>query len=364
VHALLHSFRVVDMDVLVAGAAVQDLSRSFDAFWNNERAYPVQSLVSRADLDRIRARARQAVAAERERQQAHDNPTPAADGWDQKSMDLRSAELVWAPAAVLADKPAKIPPDGASPDAGAGKDPGLVVHPAQAPDASRPSLDAAADAAANGDTVVGGLLQLVTQAQHDLLIVSPYFVPGPEMEQAFAQAHARGVRIRVLTNSLASNDAPLAHVGYARHRDELLDEGVDLYELRSDQDGAGLGRVLHADSGASVSGASRSMLHSKALVVDGKLLVIGSMNLDQRSLKQNTEVALLVRSQPLSAVATEKIERVLRAGAWHVEHQDGHLVWLAPAGSGVADTSTEPDASFGLRWTLKLVGPLAPDALL
>ena len=101
------------------------------------------------------------------------------------------------------------------------------------------------------------------------------------MKQAFAAALARGVRVRVLTNSLASNDAPVAHVGYARHREDLLAMGVGLYELRSEQ--AGLEAHLAAGRAAAWAGESRSMLHSKVLVVDGRLLVVGSMNLDQRS---------------------------------------------------------------------------------
>jgi cardiolipin synthase C len=378
----------IDLDLLVAGPAVQDLSRSFDSYWNNERAYPVQSLVSHEELDKIRSKARADAAAKREKQQAASHapnvpasrdgtaqanePVPAADprqgAWDMKPMDLDKADFTWAPAAVMADKPAKIAPDSSTAGVASGKAPGLVVTKVSA--RSVPSVDgapqrsigAAAATAASGDTVVEGLLQLIGQARHDLLIISPYFVPGPEMEHAFAEARSRGVRIRVLTNSLASNDAPVAHVGYARHREELLAMGIELYELRSDQ--AGLGSAFGAGSGGNVTGQSRSMLHSKVLVMDGQLLVVGSMNLDLRSQLQNTEIAVLIHSDTLSATATEKIESVLKTGAWHVQQQDGHLVWRAPEGSGLADSSTEPDSSAGLRLVLKLFGPLAPDKLL
>ena len=365
----------IDLDVLVAGPLVQDLSRSFDAYWNNERAYPVQSLVTRKELDEMRANAKKADAAQNDPSAAPANgeqrpqgeaPTPEqrAHAWDQKAMDLSTATFVWAPAVVLVDRPGKIPADGATSGPGSGKAPGLVVTRQNGRSSgTRPSnsLDAAADTAATGDTVVEGLLQLIGQARSDLLIISPYFVPGPDMKQAFASARARGVRVRVLTNSLASNDAPVAHVGYARHREELLAMGIELYELRSEQ--AGLSSAF-GGSGSNVSGESRSMLHSKVLVMDNRLLVVGSMNLDLRSQLQNTEIALLIRSDELSRVAAGKIETALREGSWRVERNDGQLVWRAPQDSGLQDTTTEPDASASLRLMLKLFGPLAPDRLL
>jgi len=358
----------IDMDVLAAGTVVQAMSRSFDAYWNNERAYPVQSLVEREELDRIRDQAR----AARERDGADGRPQPP-DGeprpgpsgpdaaqrarvWDERPMDLATADFVWAPAVLLVDRPEKIPVDGArNGDAG-----GLVVS--SSPGGRGPaSLRAAAGHAADGETVVEGLLQLVGQTRRELLIISPYFVPGPDMKRAFADAHARGVRVRVLTNSLASNDAPIAHVGYARHRKDLLAIGVELYELRSEQ--ADLGSALGA-SGASVTGESRSMLHSKVLVLDGRLLVVGSMNLDLRSQLQNTEVALLIRSNELSRVAAMQIEDAMREASWRVERDGRGLVWRAPQGSNLADARSEPDASAGLRLLLRLIGPLAPDELL
>ncbi|MDQ0589057.1 phospholipase D family protein [Variovorax paradoxus] len=374
----------IDVDILAAGPIVRDLSRSFDSYWNNERAYPVQSLVKRSELEAIRERAQQAdreladesaqaqnsppatpsPAAPGTEPKAGAAPTPAqlARAWDEKPLDLRTARFVWAPAVMLADQPGKIPTDKGPEKT---KAPGLVVsQPGDAASSSRraASLEASSDVAAGSDTVVEGLLQLIGQARSDLLVISPYFVPGPDMKQAFAAAHSRGVRIRVLTNSLSSNDAPVAHVGYSRHREELLKIGVELYELRSEQ--ASVGNAFGSSGSGGSLGESRSMLHSKVLVMDGQLLVVGSMNLDLRSQLQNTEIALLVRSAELSRAASAQIERGMREGSWRVELNDGSLVWRAPQGSGLKDTSTEPDASLSLRLLLRLFGPLAPDQLL
>lgn len=437
----------VDLDVLAAGPIVQDLSRSFDSYWNNERAYPVQSLITKDELDELRARIRAQDAAKQEPTASQDGSStdtadapsvqPANDGavstptqrariWNYDPMDLKQAGFVWAPAAVLVDKPAKIPADDTStatlPDRPPARATPLTItsqgQPAAALKANTVPLQTAAEAkqesktglaaavpgvtaattstAAPGtlsttpavpfgdeattaalteaqtDTVVDGLLQLMGQAQRDLLIISPYFVPGPDMLKAFAGARARGVRIRVLTNSLASNDAPIAHAGYARHRPALLAMGVELYEMRGELTSVLRGALgstgstgAGTDSGPGGStGSSRAMLHSKVLIMDGRLLAIGSMNLDMRSQRQNTEVALLIRSTALSRQASTPIEAALRSSAWHVEQTDNGLLWRAPEGSGLADATTEPDASAPLRLMLKILGPLAPDHLL
>ncbi len=441
----------LDLDVLAAGPIVQDLSRSFDSYWNNERAYPVQSLITRAELDTMQATTQAADAAKRQSDLGqgaanstlngtqtpsaadpdHQRTAPAeqrARIWDYQPMDLAQARFTWAPAAVLVDQPAKIPADGvsathplpetpparatplaitsalgAAPPAKAATDLRAATQPSPALRAATgsegsvaasgsgafvatavataplpaptpfallaPSATTAADnetLEAQTDTVVDGLLQLISQAQRDLLIISPYFVPGPDMMRAFATARARGVRVRILTNSLASNDAPIAHAGYARHRPQLLAMGVQMYEMRSELTGR-LRTSLRAtgSSGATGStGDSRAMLHSKVLVMDGRLLVVGSMNLDIRSQRQNTEIALLIRSAPLAKRATTQIEETLHESAWHVEQTDHGLLWRAPPNSGLSDTRTEPDASIPLRLMLQLLGPLAPDHLL
>ncbi|SIR69965.1 phosphatidylserine/phosphatidylglycerophosphate/cardiolipin synthase family protein [Pseudacidovorax sp. RU35E] len=359
----------VDLDVLAAGPIVQQMSKSFDQYWNDERAYPVESLVDRKEMDSIRDK-----AAESARSGAGSHPQgspsppdgePRPDarsaaafgdskaaqrpGWDEKPMDLKTVKFVWAPSLLLVDRPGKIPADEQAKEG---------PSPAK-PDAPHGEMPA-------GETVVEGLLPLIAEARQDLVIVSPYFVPGDQIRTALAKARERGVRVRVLTNSLASNDAPVAHVGYARHRTDLLDMGVELYEMRADQ--AGLRQALGTGSGVTGGmGESKAMLHSKFIVRDGRVLVIGSMNLDLRSQKQNTEIALLVRSPALSTQATSIVEKSLKEGAWKVERDPasrGALVWRAPAGSGLQDAHTEPDTSASLRALLWLIGPLAPDSML
>jgi phosphatidylserine/phosphatidylglycerophosphate/cardiolipin synthase-like enzyme len=347
----------VDIDVLAAGRIARDLSRSFDQYWNNPLAYPVQSLMTLEDIAALKPKpqvtgATNAAfapdAASTGAPPAANNsvPTESKAAADKQAelpplpdgTDLRLLTWTWAPSVMLVDKPSKI------------------------------AADADATEAAQ-DTTVDGLLSLMAQAKGDLLIVSPYFVPGERMMKQFADLRARNVRVRVLTNSLASNDAPAAHVGYAKYRKALLALGVDLYEMRAEQPGtfSSFGSsALAGGSGSTGSntGASRASLHSKVVVMDDRLLVVGSMNLDLRSQLQNSEVAIVIRNSAISLEATRLIEPTLATGAYRVQLVDDQLVWRAPQGTDLADTTSEPDASIGLKLMTRLIAPFAPEEML
>ncbi|MFM9902478.1 MAG: phospholipase D family protein [Polaromonas sp.] len=337
----------VDIDVLAAGRIARDLSRSFDQYWNNPLAYPVQSLMTLRDIEALKpkpeaptpnalpvANTAEAAAPVAANDKAADLP-PLPDG-----TDLSLLTWTWAPSAMLVDKPSKIAADA----------------------------DATEEAQ---DTTVDGLLSLMAQAKSDVLIVSPYFVPGERMMKQFADLRARKVRVRVLTNSLASNDAPAAHVGYAKYRQALLALGVDLYEMRAEQQGTfrsfGSSALAGGSGAGSVggsTGASRASLHSKVVVIDDRLLVVGSMNLDLRSQLQNSEVAIVIRNRAISLEATKLIEPTLAAGAYRVQLVNDQLVWRAPQGSPLMDTTSEPDASIGLKLMTRLIAPFAPEEML
>lgn len=341
----------VDIDVLAAGRIARDLSASFDQYWNNPLAYPVQSLMTAEEIESMKlpapgakpanlnqespaalATATQAAIAESNASAASVASAAALPD----STDLSLLTWTWAPSVMLADKPSKIAADA---------------------DTTEESQD----------TTVDGLLQLMSQAQSNLLVVSPYFVPGERMMKEFTELRRRGVRVRVLTNSLASNDAPAAHVGYARYRKALLDMGIDLYEMRAEQQGSfssfGSSALSGGSTGGSTSG-SRASLHSKVVIIDDRLLVVGSMNLDLRSQLQNSEIAIVIRNRAISAEATRLIEPTLATGAYHVELDEGRMVWRAPQGSQLTDSLVEPDASWGLKLMLKLIGPFAPEEML
>jgi phosphatidylserine/phosphatidylglycerophosphate/cardiolipin synthase-like enzyme len=260
-------------------------------------------------------------------------PAPPAQAGGQ--FDWRNLRFAWAPATLLQDEPGKIGPDD--------------------------------DEVNAGDTVVDGLLQLMDGAKQDVLIVSAYFVPGTLVMEHLRRLKARGVRVRVLTNSLASTDAPAAHAGYVRYRKELLGLGVELHEMRAEQP-AGRGSAnagLGSKGGGSKAGGSRASLHSKAVMIDGRLSVIGSMNLDLRSHSKNSEVALVIRSAAFTRAATAQVENMIAHGAWRLELQGGHrIAWRAPPGAPFKDGRNEPGATLKQRALAAVVAPFAPDEML
>ena len=333
----------VDIDVLAAGRIARDLSRSFDQYWNSPLAYPVQSLMTAKDIERLKPApsAQTAGLGDVRADAATSTPsgtlnkttTPPVVAALPDTTDLRLLSWTWAASTMLVDKPSKIAEDADTTEA-------------------------------TNDTAVDGLLSLMSSAKTDLLVVSPYFVPGPEMMRQFAAIRKRGVRVRVLTNSLASNDAVAAHAGYARYREGLLAMGIEMYEMRAEQRGTVSSFGTGSGSAGGSDGASRASLHAKAVVLDHRLLVVGSMNLDLRSKLQNSEVAIVIQSRKLAAQATALIEPGMIQGAYRVELKDGQLVWRAPQGSGLADATSEPDASAGLKLLVNVIGPFAPDEML
>ena len=132
----------------------------------------------------------------------------------------------------------------------------------------------------------------VVLSTQQVVISSPYFIPGPAGVKAFADLTKRGVEVVILTNSFAANDVPITHIGYARYRVGLVRAGVDLYELSP----AGFQRRTWD----AIPGLSHGRLHAKVAVIDDSMVYIGSMNLDPRSESTNTELGIFAHSPELA----------------------------------------------------------------
>lgn len=324
------SSNFVDLDLLIAGAAVRPLSRSFDGFWNNPLAYPASMFIHENTAShKPSPEVKDAVAA---------RPVPPDPARPLLSKQLADGQLrlVWAPARVLADAPSK-----------------LESTPCTA---AADAVDCRDDPAPD-ETLVDDMERLLRSARRNVLLISPYFVPGERGMAAIRSLRERGVSVQILTNSLAASDAPLVHVGYVRYRRELLTLGVALFELKPSVSGA--------EYRLGSFGSSTSRLHAKALIVDREWSLVGTMNFDPRSDRLNSEAGVLLRNPQIAAEITDLYTSIARDASYHLSlDSSGCVQWTDPARDNTPAFGHEPGAKRWLRLLLKLLSPLAPEEML
>jgi putative cardiolipin synthase len=211
------------------------------------------------------------------------------------------------------------------------------------------------------DSVTYSVLDEARKAQQEVVISSPYLIPGKFTSQLLSELAQRKVRVQILTNSLASTDEPVVYAGYKRHREQLLRSGVDLYELSSS-------RVQMNQRQAKFFGSSTARLHAKLVVIDRKTVFVGSMNLDPRSSHTNTEMGLVIESPQLAREMLRiiDIDRLQSAYRVRLGAQGRCCEWLTfnPAGDSELVLATEPDATLWLQLKTLLLAPLVPEELL
>jgi putative cardiolipin synthase len=176
------------------------------------------------------------------------------------------------------------------------------------------------------------------ESASDLFIISPYFVPGEQGTDALLAIAHQGASVRILTNSLASNDVAAVHGGYASRRKDLLAGGVELWEIKP----TGGMQVQ-----SSVKGSSGAALHTKAMAMDSERLFVGSYNLDPRSTSLNCEQGVLVESAALAAQLNDLFAVMTSADrAWSVDLENNNLSWT----DGTDTFDRDPLASAGRRF--------------
>ena len=264
-----------DDDVFAAGPIVKDLSATFDEYWNCAIAIPVRALTKAKTSDAALAEYRQRLDQHRAQVKADgtDFASRVATGEPLAGMLSGKLPLVWAHAQLVADSPEKKLVEK-------GEMIGRLMH--------RP------------------VAKTVAAVQSELLMVTPYFIPGDEGMQLFDDLRQRNVRVRILTNSLESNTVLAAQAGYMGYRLPLLKEGVELYEVRSL-----LGNARGSGESATMTRYGKYSLHAKLFVFDRQKLYIGSMNFDQRSMHLNTEIGLIIDSPELAQQTATRFEAMV-----------------------------------------------------
>ena len=312
-----------DLDVLTVGPVVGEVSNAFDQFWNAPSSYPIAALLDRSvgseNLTALRAELAAYIEANR------DSPyvTHAGSRLAEESKSGRY-DFYWGKATLLYDDPAKI------------------SHAT--------------------DVTEGNLLPQFSgiglQTRQELLIVSPYFIPGKEGVAWLRGLVARGVRVTVLTNSLAATDVGAVHSGYQHYREALLEGGVVLYELKP-----GAVQPAKTEKKTKGYGASRASLHAKTFVFDRQAVFIGSLNLDPRSVRLNTEIGVVCESAPLAEDIAGALERNLDSIAWRLERVvdasgSSHIEWVETSAEGERRYSEEPEVSAMRRFSVWFLGLL------
>jgi putative cardiolipin synthase len=314
-----------DLDVVAIGAAVGDVSRQFDLFWNSASAYPAASLVAAAtpaDLDARFAATRASPDAVAYVEALRTTPLV-------RDLLDRRLPIEWSDARLVHDDPAK------TLDTTVRKD--ILLFPA--------------------------LVEAIGRPAKSLDLVSPYFVPGDEGTEALAALARGGVKVRVLTNSLESSEANVVHAGYAKRRETLLRAGVRLYELKATAGQKPQGEKAGVGSGSGSS--SGSALHAKTFAVDASRIFVGSFNFDLRSALLNTEMGLVISSPVLAGRLAEFLDRTVPLLAYEARlRPDGELEWIERTAEGERRHETEPGSSWFRRFSVGVLSALPIDWML
>ncbi len=161
--------------------------------------------------------------------------------------------------------------------------------------------------------------KLIREAQHSVVIHTPYLVTKSRTKKLYKQLIERGVKVSILTNSLASTDNIEAFSGYHRDRERLLNIGIELYEFRPDA--AIREQVMMEEIMAEEPEMPVFSLHSKSIVIDDKIAIIGTHNLDPRSDNLNTEAITIIESEDVAKKLKSYMQEEMQPrNAWRISH--------------------------------------------
>ena len=323
----------VDLDTFITGALVPQLQGLFDQYWNSPFVYPLHSIVrSATPPEQLRQEFEAKTGPQTTPEPA---PLSANDvlGYGPVADDLDAGQLglIWGTASAYADAPDRV--------TGMSETYGLV-----------PLEDV--------QSVRYNVLEQMRNAKSEVVMTTPYLIPGEKGLLVMQVATLRGVKFKVLTNSLAATDEPLVHIGYSRDRLEMLKLGVELYELSPTR--------VKRNWKLGMFGTSHGRLHAKTAVIDRQTIFIGSMNFDPRSERHNTEMGIIIQSPQLAKEVLRLMDLdKLQASYRVLLDPDGQtLHWLTFDEDGETVMEGEPDVGFWKKFWLKVLAPLAPVELL
>lgn len=316
-----------DFDVVAIGPIVKAVSTAFDIYWRSPSSIPIEQLSHEKVLAKWVTRQEATLAAECATLQDSNYFQTARD--DGLMNELRAHELNWSwgDAWLVYDLPEKVTTSPEDPRTH------LVPH-------LRPVID---------DT------------EHEVLIISPYFVPGDEGVKFIQALRKRGVRVVIITNSLEATDVAAVTAKYGRYRKSLLLAGVELYEFKPDASLKAAGKKK--GSRDSARGSSRASLHAKTFVFDERDIFVGSLNLDARSKSLNTEVGAVFDVPDLATRIATNVKQDALPNCYRLELVPGHglyakchyVNWLDEADGQAIRYTHEPGAGWGKRFMVGIL---------
>lgn len=313
----------IDLDVLLLGPAVTQTSLEFERYWSSSLSVPIAQLrkYMRIKLHPAKHRARLELHAQRSPSIEYARMLEQEDGIEA----LVREPLVWSrDVRVVADDPRKA--------LGAGR---------------------------SASHVLDSMVDEIRSASREVLLVSPYFVPGVGGTAALRSLASQGANVEVLTNSLSATDVAIVHSGYMKYREPLLEGGVQIYELKS------AGPAEDRASGFHV-GSSRASLHTKAAVIDGERVFVGSFNIDPRSAELNCEMGVWIRSKGLARALTARYREATRPDRSFTLRltPDRRILWTEQENDILRSHTVEPHAGWPRRMLVKLLEALPIESLL
>lgn len=316
-----------DLDAMGAGPIAAEVEASFASFWQSSEAVAVGALINPLPAASAR-RTGEGIAARLGEDRTRDYLEKATAAPVLEALDNGTADIVFARVRLLADGPAKIRGDET--------EPGRLIEQ---------------------------LSDIVGEARRELLIVSGYFVPGRAGAEVLERLAARGVTVKVLTNSFAALDVGPVHAGYAPYRRRLVEAGVELFEMPAPHDrpkvrGKFTGGIRRWETGPGPT------LHAKALCVDGERLFVGSLNFDPRSFTLNTELGILIESRASARWMEDRFRGEIAQGTYRVVEAGDGIGWIDERDDEPQVEHTEPGTSLPSRLAVRALSRLPIDWLM
>ncbi|NOQ88563.1 MAG: phospholipase D family protein [Gammaproteobacteria bacterium] len=322
-----NSLNFVDLDLLTVGPIVADITKSFDDYWQSHWATPIESLSKTKVVKKQLMTLRSKLKDKWHRAKNTEYFQTIKNAEFTTKIINKQIDFIWAEANLFYDRPEKISNDTSN----------QTVH------------------------IGPQVMPYFERANRELLIATPYFVPGNKGLNWLRNKHAQGVKITILTNSLAATDVIAVHAGYKRYRKQLVASDINLYELKP------TARAALSKTNKLIEGSRHASLHAKYMVVDQQYVFVGSANIDPRSEYLNTEIGIMVNSKELAKQTTELFKRSTSLNnSFHLQpgKSNNDLDWITNENSNEVHYTSEPKASLIRKLGVYIMGLLPIESLL